>query len=60
MAGELGLDPSQITDIQANWSSVGPVEISFEGKIFMPLDDFRKLMDLLRGELGTDAENQKR
>lgn len=48
MAEELGLDPSTVTDISATWSTDGPVEIEFTGKIFMPQEAFQQLMEEVR------------
>lgn len=51
LAEELGLDVHQIVDISATWNTDGPVEIEYQGKMFMSQQDFRQLMDIMREEV---------
>jgi hypothetical protein len=51
LAEILGLDPSEITDLQAEWSGTGPVEVTYEGKIFVNQARWLQIL----GELHDDA-----
>lgn len=43
IAKELGLNPSDVTDMRVSSTTPGHVEVSFEGKVSIPEETFNQL-----------------
>lgn len=46
----LGLKPEEIRNISAEWTGTGPVEIDYEGKVYMSQEAWMTLISALHAE----------